>query len=196
MIRRAATRILRGSGVNLRPQSVSFLVGHPLSGNNGASVVSVRAVSGGSNRYKELYRQSIEDRNAFWSAQGKELVQWIHPFSDGTGSDGTGSSEDGVLEFYSGGKLNACVNCVDRHVHAGRGEQVALIWEKDEMGESETVTYRALMYEVSRLANVLKRAGVRKGDVRARATFHRCRLRSAAVMPPLMVPPTAPPARS
>jgi acetyl-CoA synthetase len=117
--------------------------------------------AGGSAHYKELYKQSIAWPEEFWATQGRALVEWKSPFVDAVEA----SPSEGVLQFYSGGKLNVSENCVDRHVHAGQGDKVALLWEKDELGETQAITYRQLMYEVSRLANVLKRQGVRRGDV-------------------------------
>jgi acetyl-CoA synthetase len=71
--------------------------------------------------------------------------------------------KDAHINWYPGGKLNVSENCVDRHVAAGRGEDVALIWEADEPG-STNITYNELLANVSRLANVLKENGVEKGD--------------------------------
>lgn len=67
------------------------------------------------------------------------------------------------INWYPGGKLNVSENCIDRHIAAGRGDDVALIWEADEPG-STNVTYNELLENVSRLANVLKEHGVEKGD--------------------------------
>lgn len=143
-LRRAASRAAMGAGA-------------PRTGRGCRALAS-----GGSNWYKHMYKRSIEDTNQFWSEQGREHVQWIQPFLD---NKAPCDLEAGMIEFYSGGKLNASVNCVDRHVHAGRGEDIALIWEKDGIGESERITYRELEREVCRLANVLKNLKVRKGDV-------------------------------
>ena len=66
-------------------------------------------------------------------------------------------------KWYLGGKLNACFNCVDRHVEAGRGEKVAYYWEGEPEDDRREVTYADLLREVTRLANALKELGVRKG---------------------------------
>src|SRR5690606_28761242 len=67
------------------------------------------------------------------------------------------------FSWYAGGKLNACYNCVDRHL-AERADQVAILWARDEAGEYERITYRQLHREVGRMANVLRSHGVRRGD--------------------------------
>jgi acetyl-CoA synthetase len=67
------------------------------------------------------------------------------------------------FSWYSGGRLNACFNCVDRHVEP-RGEKTAILWAADEAGEYRHITYRELKHEVCRLANVLLAHGVKQGD--------------------------------
>ncbi|MCA8918951.1 MAG: acetate--CoA ligase [Planctomycetes bacterium] len=67
------------------------------------------------------------------------------------------------VSWFAGGKLNACYNCVDRHLDK-RGDKTAIIWAADEAGEYQHITYRDLKHEVARVANVLKAHGVRKGD--------------------------------
>ena len=68
------------------------------------------------------------------------------------------------MAWFLGGKLNACHNCVDRHVNAGRGGETALIWEGNDSEESRTFTYAELHAEVQKAANVLKNIGIAKGD--------------------------------
>ena len=70
-----------------------------------------------------------QDPEKFWAEHGRALVSWVAPFTDAVET----SLEEGVLQFYSGGKLNVCHNCVDRHVHAGNGDKTALVWERDEL---------------------------------------------------------------
>ena len=102
------------------------------------------------------YDRAHKDREAYWADWAKQL-EWIRPW-------------DRVLEWkpphakwFLGGRLNASANCLDRHVRAGRGDKVALIWE-GEPGESKRITYRELHGDVCRFANVLKSLDVRKGD--------------------------------
>ncbi len=108
--------------------------------------------------YRKLYRRSVEDPDGFWAEQA-ETITWFQPWH--TVREGDFSSVD--FSWYLGGKLNACFNCVDRHLPA-RADDVALIWASDEEGTYERVTYRQLKQEVCRIANVLRRHGVRKGD--------------------------------
>ncbi|HKJ86060.1 MAG TPA: acetyl-coenzyme A synthetase N-terminal domain-containing protein, partial [Spirochaetia bacterium] len=110
-------------------------------------------------RYEELYRQSMDDGDAFWGATAREMLSWKHDFHQVSDTD----FAQGMIAWFLGGKLNACYNCVDRHV-AERGDQVAIIWEADEPGEGREITYRELQREVSRLANVLRHNDIRRGD--------------------------------
>jgi acetyl-CoA synthetase len=102
------------------------------------------------------YQRAQHDREQYWADWARQL-EWIRPF-------------DTVLEWkpphakwFLGGRLNASANCLDRHVRAGRGEKLALIWE-GEPGEVRRITYRELHTEVNRFGNVLKTLGVRRGD--------------------------------
>ena len=109
--------------------------------------------------YSRLYHQSLEDPAGFWAEQGKR-IDWIKPY---TRVKDTSFEGDVRIRWYEDGTLNACYNCVDRHLET-RGDQVALIWEGDDPSEAKTVTYRELHAAVCRLANVLKARGVKKGD--------------------------------
>ncbi len=108
--------------------------------------------------YQRLYRLSIDDPEAFWGKEAETLT-WFHRWH--TVLDGDFTDVD--FGWYLGGRLNACINCVDRHLN-DKGDQVAIIWAKDEPGEYERITYRELKHEVCRVANVLKHHGVRRGD--------------------------------
>ncbi|NBC84309.1 MAG: acetate--CoA ligase [Bacteroidetes bacterium] len=110
-------------------------------------------------QYQELYKHSIENNNQFWDRQAKELLYWQHDFQQVNDSD----LSHGMISWFPGGKLNACENCVDRHVQE-KGDQTAIIWEADEPGQGKNITYKELQREVSRLANVLRHHGIRKGD--------------------------------
>ncbi|MEX1127195.1 MAG: acetate--CoA ligase [Vicinamibacterales bacterium] len=103
-----------------------------------------------------IYEAAARDPEGFWAAQAREL-EWIAPWHT-------------VLEWQSpdakwfiGGKLNASVNCVDRHVRTSRRNKAALIWE-GEPGDRRTLTYWDLYREVSAFASVLKSLGVTRGD--------------------------------
>jgi acetyl-CoA synthetase len=123
-------------------------------------------------RYRELYSESVRDPEGFWARQAERLA-WFEKWKkvlewDFGGSAEAPAPEKGArsvsIRWFEGGKLNACFNCVDRHVEAGFGNQVAILWEGDDPSRDERVTYRELRRRVSRFANLLKKHGVRKGD--------------------------------
>ncbi|WP_455243522.1 acetate--CoA ligase [Petrachloros mirabilis] len=110
-------------------------------------------------RYQEMYRRSVEDPEGFWNDQGHAFVTWAGRWRKVLDWD----FKRGYVRWFEGGRLNASYNCVDRHV-AKRGDQIAIIWEGNEPGQSRTVTYRELHEHVCRLANALKERGIGKGD--------------------------------
>jgi acetyl-CoA synthetase len=111
-------------------------------------------------KYQEMYKRSIHDPNCFWGEIGKRL-EWIKPYTKvkNTSFDPYNVS----IKWYEDGTLNACYNCVDRHLNT-RGDQVAIIWEADDPTRDEKITYRQLYERVCKFANVLKANGVKKGD--------------------------------
>jgi len=110
-------------------------------------------------QYKKLYDDSIQNNSDFWDKKAHELLSWEHDFQLVSDSD----FSEGLVSWFLGGKLNACENCVDRHVK-DKGDQVAIIWESDEPGKEERITYKELQRKVSRLANVLRHNGIQKRD--------------------------------
>ena len=112
-------------------------------------------------QYRQLYRQSVTDPEAFWGEQGK-IIDWMSPYSRVKNT----SFDPGHIRirWYEDGTLNVAANCLDRHL-AERGDQTAIIWEGDDASESKILTYRQLYREVCRFANVLKAQGIAKGDV-------------------------------
>ena len=111
-------------------------------------------------QYQDMYARSLDDADGFWAEHGRR-IDWIKPFSK---VKNTHYGKDDVsIKWYEDGTLNACVNCVDRHVET-RGDQVAIIWEGDEPDQDAKITYRQLHEEVCKFANVLKAQGVKKGD--------------------------------
>ncbi|MEZ5818203.1 MAG: acetate--CoA ligase [Hyphomicrobiaceae bacterium] len=111
-------------------------------------------------KYQAMYKRSVEDPEGFWGEMGRR-VDWIKPYTkvkNTTYAPGAVS-----IRWYEDGTLNVCANCVDRHL-AKRGDQVAIIWEGDDPTRDEQITYKQLHDKVSRLANVLKANGVKKGD--------------------------------
>lgn len=109
--------------------------------------------------YLRLYQQSIEQPETFWGEQAKTFLNWFKPWDQVHSSD----LKQGRAEWFKGGQLNVAYNCIDRHLEK-RGEQIAIIWEGDNPAESAHITYNKLHHNVSRLANVLKSRGVKKGD--------------------------------
>ncbi|MDX5370909.1 MAG: acetate--CoA ligase [Pseudomonadaceae bacterium] len=110
-------------------------------------------------QYLQLYRQSIEQPDSFWAEQARLFLDWFKPWDRVQHSD----LIKGEAQWFAGGQLNVAYNCIDRHLPQ-RGEQIAIIWEGDNPAESAHITYNKLHHNVSRLANVLKSRGVRKGD--------------------------------
>jgi acetyl-CoA synthetase len=104
----------------------------------------------------EIYDEANEDREGFWARQAAEL-DWIEEW------DTILDWEPPYAKWFVGGKLNVAHNCLDRHVEAGHGDQVAYHWE-GEPGDTRTITYAELLDEVQRAANALKELGVSKGD--------------------------------
>ncbi|MBI4825661.1 MAG: acetate--CoA ligase [Nitrospirae bacterium] len=109
--------------------------------------------------YEKLYKRSVDDMEGFWGEIAEKNITWYKKW-------------DKVLEYnfskpeikwFPGGKLNASVNCLDRHLKAGRRNKAAIIWEADD-SSYKTYTYGQLHLEVNRFANVLRKNGIRKGD--------------------------------
>uniref|UniRef100_A0AAR2JZ46 Propionate--CoA ligase n=1 Tax=Pygocentrus nattereri TaxID=42514 RepID=A0AAR2JZ46_PYGNA len=109
--------------------------------------------------YAELHALSVKEPEAFWGSVAKDRLIWSRAFQQVSDCD----LATGRISWFGGGQLNVSVNCLDVHV-AKDPDRVALIWEKDEPGTEERVTYRELLETTCRLANTLKSHGVRKGD--------------------------------
>ncbi|WP_342657610.1 acetate--CoA ligase [Sphingomonas sp. NY01] len=110
--------------------------------------------------YERQYRASVEGSDAYWRDQA-QAIDWITPFRQV--QDTSFDEADFRIRWFADGELNVSVNCVDRHL-ATRGDQVAIVWEGDEPGETRSITYRELHRDVCRFANVLKDLGAKKGD--------------------------------
>jgi acetyl-CoA synthetase len=106
-----------------------------------------------------VYEEAAADPEAWWLAQSKQLLDWAQE-----PSQGLDESNPPFYKWFADGKLNASVNCLDRHVEAGRGERVAFHWRGEE-GEERDVTYAELLADTQRFANALKDVGVGPGDV-------------------------------
>ncbi len=111
-----------------------------------------------SDNYKHSYRRSLDQPEAFWREAAKG-IDWIRPF-DKVLDD----SNAPFYRWFAGGTLNTCYNALDRHVEAGRGEQMALIHDSAMTGTKRTLTYTELRDETARFAGGLARLGVGKGD--------------------------------
>ena len=120
--------------------------------------IADRAHSQSLDEYERRYRLSLDNPEWFWGEQAKRL-DWFHPWTKVFDAD----YEEVDFAWFSGGRLNASFNCVDRHLR-DRGDKTAIIWAGDEPGEYRHSTYRDLKHEVCRLANVLLAHGVKKGD--------------------------------
>jgi acetyl-CoA synthetase len=120
--------------------------------------IAHRAHLASMDEYQRQYRRSIEDPAAFWAEQASAIT-WYHPWDHVLDAD----YEQVDFAWFSGGRLNASFNCIDRHVDP-LGNQTAIIWVRDEPGDYTHITYRELKHQVCRIANVLLQHGVRKGD--------------------------------
>ena len=118
-----------------------------------------RAHIGSFDEYKKMYDYSIEQPEAFWAEQA-ERISWFKKWNRVWDWDFNSAN----VKWFEGAKLNACYNCVDRHVIDGYGEKTALIWEGNNPNESQTYTYNDLLEKVQLAANALKNLGVEKGD--------------------------------
>ena len=110
--------------------------------------------------YEKMYEESINDPSLFWKKHGKR-IDWVKPYSKV--SDVSYNKEDLHIKWFEDGTLNASFNCLDRHLKS-KGNSVAIIWEGDDPSESKKITYNELYKDVCKFANVLKKAGAKKGD--------------------------------
>jgi acetyl-CoA synthetase len=110
-------------------------------------------------KYEQMYRQSVEQPEAFWAEQAREFLSWQQEWDQVVSAD----LAKGEAAWFAGGKLNVSVNCIDRHLDK-RADQTALIWEGDDPNDDKTITYQELHEQVCRLANAMKARGVTKGD--------------------------------
>lgn len=110
--------------------------------------------------YEELYRQSIENPDAFWGKLAKEFLTWSKPFTRVQNCTFEG---DVSIKWFEDGELNVSYNCIDRHLPQ-RANQTAIIWEGDEVDQAKHITYAELHEKVCRFANLLKSRGVKRGD--------------------------------
>ncbi|MCH2521390.1 MAG: acetate--CoA ligase [Dehalococcoidia bacterium] len=106
---------------------------------------------------QSLYEEADADYEAFWARQARELLTWSQDFHT------TLEWDLPYAKWFLGGELNITYNCLDRHIESGNGEKVAFHWE-GEPGDTKSITYKELLDEVSKFANVLKDLGLQKSD--------------------------------
>jgi len=109
----------------------------------------------------KIWKESVENSDAFWIKAAKELCYWKKEPT--VGFEWTDMA-DIRFTWFKDGVTNMAYNCLDKHVEAGRGDELALIWQGEPMDESKTYTFSQLLSEVNKASNVLKSLGVKKGD--------------------------------
>lgn len=107
-----------------------------------------------------MVAQAKSDPDGFWRAEANRIA-WMKPPTKIKNTSFTG---DVSIKWFEDGELNASVSCLDRHLEAGRGDQVAIIWEGDDPNSQSHTTYAQLHEQVCRIANAMRALGVRKGD--------------------------------
>jgi acetyl-CoA synthetase len=110
-------------------------------------------------KYKAMYERSVTDPEGFWAEHGKR-VDWIKPFTKVKDVSYTG---DVHIKWFYDGTLNVSANCLDRHL-AKRANQTAIVWGGDDPKDAKNITYKEAHAQTCRMANVLKKHGVKKGD--------------------------------
>jgi len=111
--------------------------------------------------YQAMYQRSIDDPEGFWAEQAEKFLSWYKPWDKVL--DWSYDADNLYIKWFEGGKLNVAYNCIDRHLEQ-RADQTAIIWEGDDPNDAQHITYRELHEQVSKLGNVLKERGVKKGD--------------------------------
>ena len=109
--------------------------------------------------YNRMYDDSIKNPESFWEGQA-DRISWFQKWNKVWDWD----FDDAYIKWFEGAKLNACYNCIDRHVEDGYGEDIGLIWEGNDPNESKKYTYNELLAQVQLAGNALKNLGIEKGD--------------------------------
>jgi acetyl-CoA synthetase len=110
-------------------------------------------------QYEEMYRRSIEEPDGFWAEQAELFLTWTRTWDRVCDWD----FDTADIRWFEGAELNACYNCVDRHLDK-LGDETAIIWEGDDPAVDRAISYRELYEHVCRFGNILKQRGVNKGD--------------------------------
>ena len=111
--------------------------------------------------YEAQYIDSIENNNNFWKKEGKR-IDWVKDYSKI--KDVTYSKNKVDIKWYYDGSLNVSYNCIDRHAKENP-DRIAIIWEGDNPNDVKKISYGELLTNVSKAANVLKKIGIKKGDI-------------------------------
>ena len=109
-------------------------------------------------KYQELYKSSLQQPNEFWKNEAQRVAWHKQP------SRILDESNKPFYRWFSDGQLNVCYNCVDRHVEAGRGDQVAIYYDSPVTNSRASFTYKELLQQVQKVAKMLIKHGVQKGD--------------------------------
>lgn len=115
--------------------------------------------------YLRLYKESVENPEAFWARQAEQHLTWFRKWDQVLEYDfsNIGEVEKPYLTFFAGGKLNASYNCLDRHLNSWRKNKAAIIWQGEAENEKRTLTYQQVYEQVCKFAHVLEKLGVKKG---------------------------------
>jgi acetyl-CoA synthetase len=120
--------------------------------------MTAQAAVSGMDAYRALAAEAERDYEGFWGRLARETLSWKKPFTKVLDE-----SDAPFYKWFEDGELNASYNSIDRHVEAGNGDRVAIIFEADD-GTVTHVTYNDMLQRVSRFANALKKRGIKKGD--------------------------------
>jgi acetyl-CoA synthetase len=123
-----------------------------------SAAMSAQAAISGMDAYRALVAEAERDYEGFWRRLANETLTWKKPFNKVLDE-----SKAPFYTWFEDGELNASYNCLDRHIEAGNGERVAVIFEADD-GTVAHITYQDLLQRVCRFANALKTRGLKKGD--------------------------------
>ena len=111
-------------------------------------------------KYQKKYSDSIKNNNDFWKIEGKRIT-WIKPYKKI--KDVKYSKKEVKIKWYEDGTLNASANCIDRHLK-DKKDKTAIIWVGDDPKDTKKISYKQLHNEVSKVANGLRKLGIKKGD--------------------------------
>tara|TARA_B100000586_G_scaffold257206_1_gene220630 strand:+ start:583 stop:2520 length:1938 start_codon:yes stop_codon:yes gene_type:complete len=109
--------------------------------------------------YEDIYRKSIKDPKKFWASEAKKYLSWQTDWVEVSRSDFT----KGKASWFQGAKINAAVNCIDRHL-IDKADKPAIIWESNDPSISKNISFKELHLSVCKFANVLKQRKVKRGD--------------------------------